>query len=238
MSKGPLKRTLSFNENYRKKKGPKRTKSNVVLSLSPLLPFPPVKYVKFRYSTLVQLSPVSGAIAVHSFTLNGLYDPDYTGTGGQPRYFDTLVGSNGTSAPYKKYQVVSATVSSTFVNGNGSGASINDVGHGFRKSTSTAPSSADEAAERNMYYTRIQSVDENSHSVTYMPKKHVKIRDILGTEMDVEHTSGEQGSNPVENIKYDVFTQPIDGVSSYTISCRVKIEFVARLFVLNDVLDS
>lgn len=55
----------------------------------------PVPYrlpTKLRYTGQVGLNPGLGTVpAVHVFSANGLYDPDITGVGGQPRGFDQLM---------------------------------------------------------------------------------------------------------------------------------------------------
>lgn len=60
----------------------------------------------------------AGTGAFNVYALNGMYDPDFTGVGGQPMWFDQLLTVNG---PYLKYRVTSVTVNVLFannVNGN------------------------------------------------------------------------------------------------------------------------
>ena len=57
------------------------------------------------YSDQFQLTCTAGALQQYTFAMNGLYDPNLTGTGSQPRYFDTLCGANTTAAPYRAYVV-------------------------------------------------------------------------------------------------------------------------------------
>lgn len=45
-----------------------------------------------RYNTNITLNPSASVPAVHYFSMNGLYDPDYTGGGHQPLGFDQLMG--------------------------------------------------------------------------------------------------------------------------------------------------
>lgn len=47
---------------------------------------------KLRYHTTFQLSPtVNNSVKTHTFSANGLYDPDITAVGHQPRGFDQLM---------------------------------------------------------------------------------------------------------------------------------------------------
>jgi len=53
--------------------------------------FPNIAVRKLRYSTANIISVTSGGLVTHVFSLNGLYDPDYTGTGHQPMGFDQMM---------------------------------------------------------------------------------------------------------------------------------------------------
>jgi hypothetical protein len=50
----------------------------------------------------VSLTSTSGGQAYYQFRANSLFDPDLSGTGHQPRYYDQLCGSAG---PYQTYRV-------------------------------------------------------------------------------------------------------------------------------------
>lgn len=63
-------------------------------------PVPQRFYTKLRYAfTGQQLVLTAGAINRQSWAANGLFDPDVSGAGHQPYYFDQL------SAMYRRYQV-------------------------------------------------------------------------------------------------------------------------------------
>jgi len=54
----------------------------------PLSGFPNSMTVRLKYTTEVQINPTAGSSAAHQFRANGVFDPDATGTGHQPRGFD------------------------------------------------------------------------------------------------------------------------------------------------------
>ncbi len=57
-----------------------------------------------EYSDVIKISSASAGSAGYVFRGNSLYDPDYTSTGHQPRYFDQNM------AIYTRYHVISAQV--------------------------------------------------------------------------------------------------------------------------------
>lgn len=78
----------------------KRTQLRVPRNVSPnIVGFPTRLNIKHRYVEEFNLVSDTGALAVYKFATNGLYDPNITGTGHQPMYFDNL------SALYNHYTV-------------------------------------------------------------------------------------------------------------------------------------
>lgn len=68
-----------------------------------------------NYQTSISLNPTANVLNatgtnVYQFSSNGLFDPDITGTGHQPMYFDNY------SAVYKRYRVVKSAITVTVVN--------------------------------------------------------------------------------------------------------------------------
>ena len=71
-------------------------------------PFPFQYQATLRYSELIPISVSTGTIGSYVFSANSLFDPDVTGTGIQPLYFDQLM------ALYDHYVVLSSTFKCTF----------------------------------------------------------------------------------------------------------------------------
>ncbi len=81
-------------------------------------PFPPTKTVVLRYSDVYSLvEQAAGAGQVQQFRAADAYDPDYSGVGHQPMYFDQLCGSNGPylvfSCPHSRWKLRIVNNSST-----------------------------------------------------------------------------------------------------------------------------
>lgn len=54
-------------------------------------PFPKRFKTKLRYEQQINMNAGLGAVATHIFRASSLYDPDWSGTGHQPRYFDEIM---------------------------------------------------------------------------------------------------------------------------------------------------
>lgn len=80
--------------------------------------YPAYKHVTLKYSYYNNLAPTTTNVSYNQFRANSVYDPDLTGAGNQPRYFDQLCGAS----LYRKFRVMSMGYKVRFVNKNASGA--------------------------------------------------------------------------------------------------------------------
>lgn len=115
---------------FRRSKRTKRTSKSKA-------PFGMTKFATLRYSTYTVLTSTD-TWQTQTYRLNSLYDPDFTGAGAQPRFYDTLCGANDTAAPYNSYRVHGARVKVNFLNANSSGNSTGIVAIRARNASSTA----------------------------------------------------------------------------------------------------
>lgn len=74
--------------------------------------FPDKLVTKLRYVDVITLSSTS-SISSHVFRMNSCFDPDLSGTGHQPMYFDQFCGGIG-SAPYSRYRVLNSNITVTY----------------------------------------------------------------------------------------------------------------------------
>lgn len=84
--------------------------------------FPDKLRTRLRYADTFQLST---GVTNWVFRMNSLYDPDLSGSGHSPRYFDQLCGSSGI---YSKYRVLGSKAKITFTEFTPSVAGTANIG--------------------------------------------------------------------------------------------------------------
>jgi len=73
------------------------------------LAFPQSMKTKLRYVERIEMKPTNTQVVTVNFRANGLYDPNYTGVGHQPRGFDEFMGI------YKTFTVLGSSISASFM---------------------------------------------------------------------------------------------------------------------------
>lgn len=198
-------------------------------------PFPKVYYTKLTYSISQLISGIglNGA----NFRLNSLFDPVSAVGGGQPRYFDTLCGASGGTAPYNRYTVfgckVSAKVFTTGPNQALVGCTAIPIG-------SSPPSSAEEAIERagETRYVSLSGSTGGSSNKTF--SKFYRIKDLDGVKdvKDVSGLSANYNANPIRDIQCSVWAQNPDGATTTAVTAMITLTYYVMFAAKNDVLDS
>lgn len=210
-----------FSRKYRprrryRKKTPKSLKyQNTELTVGgPYRIFRKLRYV----DPLISLDPSTlGERDVHVYSLNGLYDPDITGTGNQPRSFDQYM------AMYKHYVVLGARITVKFIPGGAMSAN-GRVGIAIRPNTALATDPVDYLENNSRIRSAFLSpnaTDEMTMTLTWSAKHWFGKKGVL-EEKDLEGTSG---TNPSNQAYLHVWA---DGLGSDigAIRCMVKIEYI------------
>jgi len=84
--------------------------------------FPDRLRTKLHYCDVINLASSAGTPGLWQFRMNSLFDPDYSGLGHQPQWYDQL------SAVYSFYRVLGSKITVTFIPGNVSDTETNDKG--------------------------------------------------------------------------------------------------------------
>lgn len=190
--------------------------------------FPDRLSTKLVYADKINLSLSSGGPNYYSFRMNSLFDPDYTGTGHQPQWFDQL------AAIYRNYRVKGSKITVTFgsnANSTTSGSLIGPYLVGITTSNqatlfaSSFPTLLEDANGVNtVIATRDGGPCIKTLSNTFSP-----LRD-LGLDPYDDTQGPSTSSNP--NTPFYAHVWGIDEtlVSTSTIFLTVSIEFQCEFF--------
>lgn len=191
--------------------------------------FPAKATITHRYDERITLANAApSAINTAVFCANGIYDPNVTGTGHQPMYFDQM------GALYDQYTVIMAKCVCTFTNTGTvpcyAVLQVND------DSSVTATSYSTLIEAPNSHYCVLGSVNAQATKTLtaywgikkWFGKGNLSNPQLLGT------TSG----NPTETVNFVIATQPMDNTTVETVYVDVRIEYTAVWTELKDIAQS
>lgn len=181
---------------YRKKKRTYRKKKTSIMRKLAITksPMPKVFTTKLRYSESFNLNPASGHIpGVHIFSCNGIYDPNITGAGHQPRGFDQIMPM------FDHFRVLGAKIRVSFANTDS--AAILMCGIATRDAA-TAETILYDYTEQGTVRTRLCGTNDASPvsiTASVAPYK------FLGIPYKNDEMKGSVTANPLEQAYFHVF---------------------------------
>lgn len=190
--------------------------------------FPKKMLMTHRYSECLLLTSASGVLATYNWVANGMFDPNQTGTGHQPMYFDQM------AAIYDHYTVIGAKLTVKISNvvaniGARCGIFIND-------DTVVTPSFVDALRERNPNVSRI--INNGSNNVTTMTIKWSGKKTFGKYNLTNPSFIGTAAANPTEQSIFTFFIQPIDASSTQNYYVEYLLEQIAVWTELKDIASS
>lgn len=191
--------------------------------------FPSTTKITHKYADLSSLTSTTGSTVTYVFSCNGMYDPNITGTGHQPMYFDQM------SALYDHYTVIGSRLKISWlpeaITGNDRavcGVFVND-------DTSTTPTILgliEQNSSKVLYFSPTSSGEQILYSY-WSPKKTFGIDQVTG----LSNFQGTSSSNPTEQSTWTLFYQNVAAATS-TVFFQVEIEYIAMWTELKDVATS
>lgn len=188
-------------------------------------PMPNKFATKLRYHESITIDPANlGFAGTHVFSHNGIYDPNITGVGHQPRGFDQLMPM------YDHYTVIGSKITVSFTSAGiaGAGGPL-IVGVAVKDSPTTNPDVNDYMEGRNVV-SRIlnrSSTSAESHSITLT--KTCSTRKFLGVSKPLANAliRGDIGNNPNEQAYYHLFAALVTGTADApVIEASVVIDYL------------
>jgi len=203
-------------------------------------PFAPNMFTTFTYADTVQLlQGGAGTPGILQYRANGPFKPRVASGSVQPRYFDTLLGTNGGTAPYDHYRVHAAKIVITIWPESPSAGSANGIVAVIpERSTISNCSSFEEVMERP-YCKSVAMTTLGS----YKPRKikhFVKMKTILGVKdlADDVDSASLYNTNPNSQVYFNIYTCAVDFTDVLSPRIQILITYFVQLYNLVDVADS
>lgn len=202
----------------------KKNRTNVRLGLG----FPKKITVTHTYHEQVNLTTgVSGSTAANLFSCNSLFDPNTSGVGHQPLYFDQM------SALYNHYTVIGAKIvvrcnkTTTDVIPTTVGIKIND-------DTSTT-TNINTLCEQSLTKHRVVS---SGNPVVVLTNKWSAKKMFGGSILGNDQLQGSAGASPAEQSYFEIFANSEASATQTNVMCDVTITYIAVWDELKDITGS
>lgn len=203
--------------------------------------FPKTMRTKLTYAENISITSSLGVPYNYLFSVNGCYDPNITGTGTQPRYFDTLCGATNTAAPYYNYRVFGSKITiEAIATGGDSTACRGFMGIGLYNTTTSGPSSLFEMRARKDYKTKFIGYWSGGHDMCKISRNCKSVAPLFGIKdiKDDLNLAGDYSYNPATEARWAITYIPFDESTSRSVQVLVKIVYDVEFFNRNDVLNS
>lgn len=183
-------------------------------------PLPPKFKTTLRYQTTQSIDPALASIGYKIFSANGMYDPDISGAGHQPRGFDQLM------AMYDHYTVVGSRIVIQAVADNDNtynqfvGISVKDA---------AAPlSDQNEYMEGRGTAWKICGAGNAAQPITLVNKFSLRKFQSVSRPLSNNDSRGNISSNPAEESYYHIWTIPVNtSANAGPIRMSVTIDYIA-----------
>lgn len=211
---------------YRKKRRYRRKKKMALLKT----PLPTKLTTKLRYTSLISLNPAAAGVpAVHVFSANGIYDPDITAAGHQPRGFDQIMPM------YDHFRVTQSKCSVNFSNGNGTYACIGGISVRDDVTAETALQDYTEQANTSWVGLGVANGGNSERTLS----KTAKVLKFLDVDSKDSELKGSASSNPGEQVYYHIYAAPyLQSADASSVHCLVTIEYLVHFLEPKDLISS
>lgn len=220
--RGPPKRTFTRKNVNRNR--PRLDRGNLILNKRSV-GFPRTLTMRHRYFDTNVLTSTGGALTHYQFSCNGLYDPNITGTGHQPLYFDNCTGI------YDHYTVIGSRIKVVAI-GETPGESgtltlwINDD----TTTTATLFSIPEQSSSTTALVLPVDSGSKSTLTCNWSAKKT-----FGGNVLANDNLQGNASANPTEQSYYQLSYSTTDGVTTSSLVFQVFIEYIAVWDELKDL---
>jgi len=223
----------TFKRTYTKKRSgnPSSLKSQVPKQMAIMgKGFPNRIMTKQVYMDTISLVAGAGSVNHYQFILNGLYDPDYTGIGHQPMYFDQYM------ALYNHYTVIGAKIQITAIGSEGNTVPTEIVL--WQNDDTTITPSGSFATQQEQDKSKYMLLGSGGDSKGSLSLKWSAKKTFSGSTLNNSLLRGSSSANPSETSVACIGIRPADNVTNVQVFFQVKIEFISVYYELKDIAGS
>lgn len=180
-------------------------------------PVPKQLFNTLKYAELVTINLGAGGEGYYTFCCNGMYDPNITGTGHQPLYFDQL------SAIYDHYTVLSSKIKVTPFTVSAGYPVVISLWQDDDSSPTIAAYST--AIERPGSYSTVVDLARNTANPMF---SYWDARKTFGGDPQAQDSlQGSASANPSETTNWMIYANGTLVLASGSITVLVEIEYNA-----------
>jgi len=196
-----------------------RSLGPIAMSFAGYTPLPNRLETKLKYAEHVLITGTSGALGLYVFNASSLYDPNYTGTGHQPRGFDQIMPL------YDHFVVLNSEIRVQFVNQT---ANVTTMAGLALSSTVTNQGDWDDYAEGpRSAVMSCGAIATSGMLPPYEARMKYSATKFLGIPDPVtaDKLQGTISANPVDNAFYHLIFQDAAETTTVSVRCLVEIEY-------------
>jgi len=184
--------------------------------------FPQRMRVTHRYVEAVNSNATTGALRQYIFSANGMFDPNVSGTGHQPTFFDAM------SAIYNHYTVINSRIKVEFQTYTATNLADNSiVGICQTGTASPAFTIATNLCEQPKCSYKIMDGDPGSNNNVVLYLNYSSWKTFGSSVLSDSEQRGTSASNPTEQNYFDVFFQDSNITKTVSMDFLVTIEYEA-----------
>lgn len=190
--------------------------------------FPKELRMKHRYCSTGTLSFTSGLLNTYQFRCNGMFDPDHTGTGHQPLYFDQL------TAIYDHFIVRNSKITLRAACPTTNAVPVS-VGIFINDDTTVTPSTLQNCAEIS---SSVYKTLNTTCSEVVLSKKWSCVEAFGPASLNDPELQGSASADPTEQQLFTIFGGACDSTTTSRIDFIVTVEYDAIWTELKDIASS
>lgn len=205
------------------------------IARNPTYGFPNELVVRLRYSDIIVMTSTAGSLAKYVFRCNSIVDPDFTGAGHQPMYFDQF------AALYANYTVLGSKIKVTYspvVDAIATAQPSGPFEIGLLSDPNgTVSSTANTLAETPGCKSTLLTIATGGHNLKVLTHTYSPERD-LGISADDDTAGATIASSPSSTWFWTMYARDIGLSSASSIDTKVEIDFLVKFKRREDISGS